>query len=190
MNNSEREAMEKEYRRLAKKADQRLVRLEGYQHDKDFKTATSWAYARAQRDIQKWGGTRRFNTKPPESTTMLMAKMADIRSFLDSPTSTKSGISNVYQKRANTINREYGTQFTWQDLAEYHLSGMAEKMDSKFGSKTALKTIAKAQKRKDEVIKAIKEGSAKNLKLSDSDNVNRKIGQFLEDAGTDFSKLL
>lgn len=187
---ADREALEKEYRRLAKKADQRLVRLESYEHDKGFKTATKWAYAKAQKDIQKWGGTKRFNTKPPESKAQLEAKIADIKQFLESPTSTKAGISEVYKKRADTINKKYGTNFKWTDLAEYYMSGMADKMDAKFGSKTALKTIAQAQKSKKNVINAIKEGSTKNLKLSDSENVNKKVQDFLEENGTEFSKLL
>ena len=187
---ADREALEKEYRRLAKRADQRLVRLEGYQHDRGFSTSTKWAYAKAQKDIQKWGGNNRFNTKPPASKAQLEAKIADIKQFLESPTSTKAGITNVYKKRADTINKKYGTNFKWTDLAEYYMSGMADKMDAKFGSKTALKTIAKAQKSKKDVISAIKEGSTKNLKLSDSENINKKIQSFLEDNGTEFSKLL
>lgn len=184
------EELEKEYRKLAKRADQRLVRLEGYKHDKNYATATQWAYAKAQKDIDKWGGTNRFNTKPPATKTMLEAKINDIKNFLDSPTSTKAGITSVYKKRADTINKKYGTNFKWQDLATYYTSGMADKMDSKFGSKTALKTIAAAQKNKKDVIKAIKEGSENHLKLSDSENLNKKVNEFLVENGTDFSKLL
>ncbi len=187
---ADREALEREYRRLAKRADQRLVRLEGYRYDKGFKTATKWAYAKAQKDIQKWGGTNRFNTKPPTSISQLQAKIADIKEFLESPTSTKAGITSVYKKRADTMNKKYGTNFKWTDLAEYYTSGMAAKMDSKFGSKTALKIIGEAQKKPKEVIKAIKEGSTNNVKLASSDNVNKKVAQFLNESGTDFSKLL
>lgn len=184
------EELEKEYRRLAKRADQRLVRLEAYRHDKNFKTATQWAYAKAEKDIEKWGGKNRFNTKPPESKSQLEAKIADIKQFLESPTSTKAGITKVYKKRADTMNKKYGTNFTWENLAEYYNSGMAAKMDAQLGSKTALKMIGQAQKNKKDVISAIQEGSERNLKLAGSENVNKKINKFLKDNGTDFSKLL
>ena len=57
--------LEKEYHRLAKRADQRLVRLEGYRHDKGYESITSYAYATAQKAIKEWSGDKatRFNTK-------------------------------------------------------------------------------------------------------------------------------
>lgn len=168
------ETLEKYYRRLAKTADQRLVRLESYEHDKYFKTATKWAYAKAQRDIQKWqnkgpGSEQlRFNTAPPKKKEDLIAKINDIKSFLESPTSTKQGIINVYKKRADTINRKYGTQFTWQSLAKYYESGQAEAWDAKFGSKTALKTIAQLQKQDKKVKDAIKKAEQKDIRVDNS----------------------
>lgn len=162
------------YRRLAKTADQRLVRLESYEHDKYFKTTTLWAYAKAQKDIQKWQNkgpeaeNLRFNTAPPKGEEKLIAKINDIKSFLASPTSTKQGIINVYKKRADTINGNYGTQFTWQSLAKYYESGNAEAWDAKLGSKTALKTIAQLQKQDKKVKEAIKKGEAKDIRVDDS----------------------
>ena len=189
------ESLEKYYRRLAKTADQRLVRLESYEHDKYFKTATQWAYAKAQKDIQKWENKGpedkklRFNTKPPKGDEQLVAKINDIKAFLQSPTSTKQGIINVYKKRADTVNRKYGTNFTWQSLAKYYESGQAELWDAKFGSKTALKTIAQLQKQGPKIKEAIKKAEEKDIRVDNSmlkktvdmalaDN-NLKIGDLL-----------
>lgn len=158
------ESLEKYYHRLAKTADQRMVRLESYEHDKYFKPATQWAYRKAQHDLQQWTGKGpeskklRFNTAIPKdmSDEKLISKINDIRAFLASPTSTKKGITDVYKKRADTINKKYGTKFTWQSLAKYYDSGQADLWDQKFGSKTALYTIAEIQKTGKKKIDAIK----------------------------------
>lgn len=164
------ETMVQYYRRLAKTADQRLVRIEKYQDEKYFKVMKQWAYARAQTDIRKWAkgaktdGKLRFNTKPPEGED-LIAKINDIKSFLSAPTSTKAGVIEIYKKRADTVNSKYGTSFNWKQLAKYYDSGQAEKWELKFGSKTALRTIAVLQKKKPQVLKAIEEADKKDIRV-------------------------
>ena len=169
------ETLEKYYHRLAKTADQRMVRLEQASEQPYFHVATEWAYAKATRDILKWippGDTKstalRFNTKAPEGED-LIAKINDIKSFLSSPTSSKQGIIDVYKKRANTINKKYGTKFNWKQLAKYYDSGQAELWDAKFGSKTALKTIAEIQKNKTKIVKAIKDADKKDVRINAKD---------------------
>lgn len=168
------ETLERYYRRLAKTADQRLVRLEKYEKETYFKTATLWAYARAKKDIEKWTPKNakvteyRFNIKPPEKTEDLLAKINDIKTFLSSPTSTKKGITEVYKKRAETFNKKFETQFTWQQLAKYYESGINEIWDAKFGSDTALRTIGQIQKHADQIKKAIADNDIKNIKVDNS----------------------
>ena len=189
------ETLQQYYRRLAKTADQRLVRLESYEHDKYFKPATQWAYAKAQKDIQKWQNKGpedkrlRFNTAPPKGEEQLLAKINDIKSFLQSPTSTKQGIINVYKKRADTLNRKYGTQFTWQSLAKYYESGQAEAWDAKFGSKTALKTIAQLQKQDKKVKEAIKKAEAKDIRV-DNSVLQKTVDMALADNNLNIKDLL
>lgn len=160
------------YRRLAKTADQRLVRLEEYSDQTGYKTATQWAYVRAIKDASKWNkyvkadvNKIRFNTKPPEGTEDLLAKINDIKTFLSSPTSTKKGITDVYKKRAATVNSRYGTNFSWQQLAKYYESGQATVWDAKFGSKTALKTIGEIQRNKKQIEKSIEDADKKDIKV-------------------------
>ena len=45
--------------------------------------------------------------------------------------------------KAETINKKYGTSFTWEQLADYFETGLADKASDQFGSKTVLKAIAK-----------------------------------------------
>lgn len=141
-----REEIEKEYNRLAKKADARLRALESYQWDKNFKVATQWAYAKAMRDIKSWGGNKRFQTSAKNlSDTELKMKIKDIENFLESPTSTKRGIINTYKKRVDTLNKNLGTEFTWSEFAKFIKSDTYKKMDSLFGSNTIFSVVGKTK---------------------------------------------
>lgn len=190
------ESLEKYYHRLAKTADQRLVRLESYEHDKYYKPATLWAYSRAQHDLQKWTGQGpgakklRFNTAAPKDPEKLVSKINDIKTFLASPTSTKQGITDVYKKRADTINNKYGTKFTWKSLAKYYDSGQADLWDSKFGSKTALYTIAEIQKMSDEKIEEIRKAEEKDLREPDAKMVDAMVKQALKDNSLNIEDLV
>lgn len=140
-----------EYRQEAKKADQRLVRLEKLAEEEHFKGVLEYAYKRAIRDVQSWGGDKRFNTAPPTTVTELRAKLSDVTDFLyNKPTSTKSGIVNMYKKRAETMTKRYGAQygvtFTWQDIENFFERKGNEKADMKKASKTVIRAIALLKK--------------------------------------------
>ena len=158
------------YRTLAKSADQRLVRLEQYSNQKNFKTAIKWSYARAQRDIKAWSGqdATRFNTKPPKSESALRSKIEDIKTFLKAPSSTKKGIIDVYKKKAETFNRNHGTNFTWQQMGKFFESGLAKKMQEDMDSTTMAKVIATISKNKKNVIQQIEEQDQIDIKAPDS----------------------
>lgn len=115
------ETLEQYYKRIAKVADQRLVRLEQLAESPAYAGASKWAYNRAMQDIRKWSGgnAKRFNTKAPENKGQLKAKINDIQAFLGSITSTKGGINEVYKKRAETFNKKYNMDMKWQDLAKF-----------------------------------------------------------------------
>lgn len=172
-----------EYRKLAKRADQRLVRLEKLSQQEGFTNVKSWAYRKAMKDIKYWGGenAERFNTKPPYDMGLLKAKIRDIEEFLQSKTSTKKGITGVYEKRAKTLNKRYGTSFTWEDLAGYFEKKSNEKLDAKYGSKTMLRAIAQIQGNEDDIVKKIKEGKTVDLKIKNEkvkNVVNDLIGEY------------
>lgn len=138
------ESMEKYYRRLAKVADQRLVRLENLADVPGYEGSSKWAYNRAMKDIQKWSGEERtrFNTAPPADAGQLKAKINDIKAFINAQTSTKSGITKVYKKRANTYNKKYGTDFSWEDIANYYNKKLNEKFERYADSDVINKAIA------------------------------------------------
>lgn len=186
------ESLEKWYRRLAKTADQRLVRLESYAHDTHFNSIKRWAYNVAKNDVKRWSGASdqpRFNTKPPENAEDLLAKISDIRKFLEMKTSTKAGVKAFYVQRAKTINKNYGTSFSWEQLANYYESGLNKVWDDKFGSKTALKMIGKIQKNNKKKIKDI-EADANRVMTADDEMVDSLVNDALDDSSLNIDMLV
>ena len=179
----------KEYKKLAKKADNRLRALETYKHQKNFRTATKYAYARAQKDIKQWGGNKRFNTKPPMTIAGVQAKINDIKTFLEAPSSTKKGIVSIYKKRADTLNKKYGTNFTWKEMGNFFESGTFEKMSNMLGSKTTMKFVAQVQNSDEEVKKAIEKSEDVNIKVEDW-KIQDKVNELLKDNSINWKDLL
>lgn len=129
------ESIESYYRRIAKVADQRLVRLERLADQPGYGNATQWAYRQAMTSIETWSGegAKRFNVKPPEDIHALRAKINDIKTFLGKPSSTKAGITQIYQKRVKTINDNHGTHFTVNDMIKLFGDGDLDKILEKMG---------------------------------------------------------
>lgn len=194
-----RTALEKEYRKLAKRADQRLVRLKKLSEQPGYEGVLNYAYKVAQRDIRSWSGEKatRFNTKPPSNTNQLKAKIADIKKFLKSASSTwgrtkeTKGIKQIYEDRTRTINKKYGTNFTWQELAKLFESGLWKKIKSKddYGSDTDFTTIADIKKNFKEVEDAIKHDREININTLD-DVENFAINEMISQYGSDILKAL
>ena len=120
----------------------------------------------------------------------MISKINDIKTFLASPTSTKQGIIDVYKKRADTLNRKFGTKFTWKSLAKYYDSGQADLWDSKFGSKTALYTIAEIQKMSDKKIEEIRKAEEKDLREPDAKMVDAMVKKALKDNSLNIEDLV
>ena len=188
------EELVKDYRRLAKRADQRLVRLEALSRSSKYENVLKYAYRVAAINIESYGTIKnrpRFNTKPPENSNTLQAKINDIKHFLESVSSTKKGIVSVYEKRADTLNKNIGLKgddkFTWQELADFFQSKSYEKLASSFGSKTVFDTIGKIKKNLPEIAKAIKDNQ--KIKVADwkvHETINKMIAEHdlrLEDFG-------
>lgn len=173
----------KEYRKLAKRADQRLVRLEKLSGQKNFKQVKQWAYKNAVTDALIWGADvnrPRFNIKPPTdkngkpSTIKLQAKIQDIKNFLEKPTSTKAGIIQIYQKKADTLNekyKNYGLNLTWSDVGDFFESKLYKKLAGSYGSGTRIKAIATIKQNEAEVLKNFAQHKASHIKTEDNDMI-------------------
>lgn len=221
---SELNVLLSEYKMLAKRADQRMVRLERASNKPEYKGILKMAYARAQHDLKAFtpeerlatGKPLRFNTSPPRNkkgeidVPKLRRKMNILKKFLSSHTSTikkpakpfagEEGVESAYQKRANTINKEYKTDFTWQELAVFFDSGLADKLQ-KFGSDVRLKVIAVVQANRQAVIDAL-EGDGNRTLVIDNNPftkdptkpldpfLQRKLDEMLQDANKDLERFL
>lgn len=161
----------KEYRKLAKRADQRLVRIEAAAHEKQYENIKSWAYKNAMRDIWVYSGkgAKRFNTKPPETLGALQRKINDINNFLNMKSSTIKGTREVMKKRVDTINRENGTDFTLNDWKKLTDSGVLDQLKTNYGSQVSIETIATIKKDKKQLELAMQEAKDRGIDIKDTD---------------------
>lgn len=182
-------ALMKEYRRKAKKADQRLVRLEQYVDKTDDPTVLGYAYRRAMKDLERyngeWGG--RFNRGVPKNNRMLQEKINDIDRFLNSPTSTIKGINEVIDKRVESFNKNWGTNFTPEELGDFYESKMNERLDSKLGYRNSLIIIGEMQDKSEDIEAIIKK--ERNIEKVGKDEVNNWIFDRLLKLGAKGSNL-
>ena len=183
---NERIELEKTYKKLAKRADQRLVRLEqlSKQQRRGFEKILDWGYASAMRSIEHWSGkdANRFNRDMPELTRSLKAKISDIERFLHMISSSISRVKKSYRDRANKINDLYGTKFTWEDLGKFFESERWEKLEEKYGSSTAILTVGEIQKNDEAILSSIENSSKLNLKISNR-QVKRAINEQISEYG-------
>lgn len=184
------ETLEHAYRRLAKQADQRLVRLEAASREKGYEGIKTYAYGLAMKNIKSYSGedATRFNTKPPVDQKQLQAKVNDMIQFLNSPTSTKSGVTAMYKKRTETLNRKYGTNFTWQEAGRF-FEDKKDSFNKDWNSSLILKSIGKLQKNADTIKNELQESADRHKVVSDED-INNAIYEKLSKNGINAGTLL
>lgn len=168
-----------EYKKLAKKADQRLVRIEK-NTDPKYANMKQYAYAKATKAAVAWGSNEtkpRFNVQTPNNIVDIKRKIKDIKSFLNAPTSTKQGIKRTSEKMAKTINDKYGTDFTWEELASFYERGLGDKYDNTYGSDTILR-VAYVIKRNEITSANVKRKLGTDKRLSEQTKT-RKIDELV-----------
>lgn len=134
-------------KRLGKIADTRMARLRDLSNKPGFKSATDYAYKRAQYDLQTvFGGANKFERtlkstgNPYADMVNFNARVNALKNFIDDPTSTKSGIER-YSRAANTINDKYGAYFSWDDIANFYGREKNKILEKQVSSKTLLRAI-------------------------------------------------
>ena len=75
--------------------------------------------------------------------------------FLNSPTYSKKRIEAMYIKAVNTINEEYGTNFTWLEWHKFVEDERFEAVKDSYGSERMLEIVASFQKGKKELVKSV-----------------------------------
>lgn len=164
------------YKRIAKAADQRLVQLERLSKKEGFKEVTEWAYANAMRDIRAEFGedATRFNRKiTSDNLNTIYKDINRVLNFLNAPTSSASGITEIYDKRANTLNDKYGLDVNWSTTGHLFQSILWKKTGRKKGSQTVLKAIGIIQDSKKEIQRKLKEHKPISITVPADENGNR-----------------
>ena len=187
------------YKRLAKRADDRLRALEKLdkEHLPDFENILQFAYASAMYDTHHFTGTARFSQNIPlvkdkETGEMrvnymeLNRRTNAVLRFLQSPTSTKTGTIRVYKQRAKTLNARmkselgYDPGFTWQELARFYEHNKAKADNEQYGSDTVVKALG-AIRRVANKPEMIKDAAAGNIKLANDKKTNEAVMELLQD---------
>ena len=186
------EDLVKVYRKAAKAADQRMVRLEQLSQEENYKSADKYAYAKAQRAIREWSGEQatRFNTKPPASTSALKEKIQDIKSFLGSSSSTKTGLKNVHMSRAKSLNERYGTNYTWQQWDTFLNSEFMKKLDKDYGYNSKDAVIGTVMRNRDEIIDQLEEANEIEIYTTDDEMANEVVNTILNEYSDDIKEAL
>lgn len=134
-----------------------------------------WAYAHAQEDIRKWRGTGKHRypsiVKGDAPISQLQARIADVEKFLEMETSTISGVKRVNEKRVDTINNTYGTDFSSSDFQQFARSGQLDKLKAQYGSKTMWKAIGQIRKNMDTLVEQMKQHKKREIIVDEDDPI-------------------
>lgn len=172
-----------EYRKLAKRADQRLVRLE-----KSGKTTGS-AYKFGQMSISRFSTGKRFNVKTPDNVRALRARINAVKRFLESETSTATGIKNVATRISGTIKSRYGVDIEPSQLKNVFEGALWSKLQAKhIGSPTAVRVIGSIKKNKGDMKKAFQDLKEQNVYISTNTkkSISATVGNYMRQNKLDY----
>ena len=151
----------------------RMKRLEDWASEQP--AALTWAYAVAINDIEslRGPGATRFPSAVPKDMgiAQLQARIADVEKFLEMETSTISGVKRVNEKRVDTINDKYGTDFSSGDFQQFARSGQLDKLKSQYGSKTMWKAIGQIRKNMDTLVEQMKQHKKREIIVDEDDPI-------------------
>lgn len=153
--------MAMEYTRQVNRINKQLQRLEGAA--KKGRRVLNYAYRGAMLDIKELFGEvtkggkkrKRFSTALPSTVAEYQAIINAIEDFYKSPTSTLSGFSQLYAKRAATISERYNTDITASDLENIFESGLWDAISESYGSDTTMQMAIEVQDKKELIAESL-----------------------------------
>ena len=133
--------LEAEAKSLIASANAKLLNLEKLADKEGYEGIEQFAYRNAQQAIKsvRGEGYKRFNI--PTNTHQLEKVIRSAKKFLDAPTSTKAGITSLYEKNAAQLNEMFGTNYSWQDMSKFLEAAKWDDLKNAFDSKTAVLVI-------------------------------------------------
>ena len=170
-----RKQLEAEVKPMLREANMKLLNIEMLAKQEGFEGIKDFAYRNAMRDIRKLRGEEFKRFKIPSNTHQLEKVKRSLESFLGATTSTKSGIIDVYEKNAASLNSKFGSNFTWQQMGSFLQSAGFEKLKSDFDSETAIIMLKALYEHKNlsksEFVDTLKQHQIKGLDEVDSDTL-------------------
>ena len=179
--NQSKKDLIKDYNKMARAANKQLYRLEQYSERPGYENITKYAYAKAMKNIKKRHGDNvRFSVVNEDyDLRRLRGDINAVLEFMNSPSRTLKGIQEIYQRKADTINKKFETNFTWETMINYYSNGLDAKLDKQYGSKTALTIFGEFQKKDVEELEKIYRSLNKNGKLKRYKNKEDLIGNIM-----------
>ena len=186
------ETMKKELRKLSIEADKKLRKLEKLSQKKGYENVKEFAYRRAMKDIRYWsdGSKRSFKSMmKTDNINSLQGQINAVKRFLNAPTSAKKSIDELFKRRADTLNENYGTNFSWQDLANV-FDRADENAYYQKGSKSYLKAVSYLKDNEAKIMDDIFDLSMGEKVIRTGNNkVDKIINEILDKEGIDFISL-
>lgn len=184
--------MKQELKRLSIEADKKLRKLEKLSQKKGYENVKEFAYRRAMKDIRYWsdGNKRSFKSMmKTDNINSLQGQINAVKRFLDAPTSAKKSIDELFKRRADTLNENYGTNFSWQNLANV-FDRADENVFYLRGAKSYLKAVSYLKDNEAEIMEDIYDLSMGEKVIRTGNNkVDKMIQNILDKEGIDFTSL-
>jgi hypothetical protein len=166
---------------MLQEANMKLLNLEQLSKQKGYENIKDYAYRNAMQAIKEIRGKeyKRFNL--PSNTHQLEKTKRSLEKFLESPTSTKAGIQEIYEKNASFINQEMGSKMSWQKMGSFLRAAEFEQLKDDYGSDQAFIIVGEMYKHrrktgKKKFIEMLKKHEIKGIDEVDSDT----LAEFIE----------
>jgi len=171
-----------EFRALAKRADQRLVRLEqrGQTNLSAYRSAAKTITAR-----HGAGAVLRFNRGPSKDTRVLAGQINEVKHFLSMKESTRIGQREIWEKTAATLKDRYGLNtMSGGQIKQIFDGALWEKLNARFGSATAVKVLACIQKNDGQMKQVFADLAEKHVYLDTTDkrSINATVNNYMRNA--------
>lgn len=141
-----RKQLEAEVKPMMQKANMMLTNLEQLAKTEEFAGIEQFAYRNAMQQIKeiRGSGYKRFNI--PKNTHQLEKTKRALEKFMDSPTSSKKGIEQLYEKNADWFNKQMGSKYSWQKMGSFLQAAEFEDLKADYFSKTAILIVSQLYK--------------------------------------------
>lgn len=130
--------LEAEVKPMMMEANMKLLNLEQMAKDPEYADIEKFAYRKAMQAIKEIRGKeyKRFNI--PKNTHQLEKTKRALEDFLESPTSSKKGIIELYEKNAASLNEKMGSKWSWQKVGSFLQAAEFEDIKAEYDSDIAV----------------------------------------------------